>query len=59
MKKTYITPELEETLIQTDNVLAIIPTSPGDTSGYTEDNPIKAESKGFNEFSMEDQYIWE
>lgn len=59
MKKTYITPELEETLIQTDNVLAIIPTSPNDTSNYTEDNPIKAESKGFNEFSMEDQYIWE
>lgn len=59
MKKTYITPELEETLIQTDNVLTIIPTSPSDSSGNTEDNPLVVDSKKFNEYSLEGQYIWE
>ena len=57
MKKTYITPELEETLIQTDNVLTIIPTSSSDSSKYTEDNPLVVDSKLFDE-DFEDEEEW-
>lgn len=59
MKKTYITPELEETLVQSGHVLTIIPTSPTASDNYTEDNPLVVDSKKFNEYSLEGQYIWE
>lgn len=59
MKKTYITPELEETLVQSGHVLTIIPTSPTDSGNYAEDNPLVVDSKKFNEYSLEGQYIWE
>lgn len=50
MKKSYITPVLKEVVLSAEDLLTIITVSSGDTSGYTEDNPFKAESKGASSF---------
>lgn len=58
MKKVYITPELEETLIETDNVLTILPVSGAEAGGTTSEGGItEADAKFFGE-ELDEEEEW-